>query len=228
MKRIFCALALLLTASVTGAAETLFDTTFAPGWDANKWEMVRSWRFDFEGVFRQNTDSIENQVPVDATPQEMRNQRAGETYAAMLLKTPFAEGVTVECTMEFTDRMAPGIVFAADPIVNAKGKLEFREHYEVILYDNGLNVWHHRFVDGKQVWTLAAHFTKERRFKPDTRYRLVVTVKPQKNQKGAAINVKCNGECFGYTEENFFPGNYRIGLVAGEGTNRFYDFKITR
>ncbi len=216
------------TTAVAGAGETLYETSFTPGWDRTKWEMVRSWRFDFDGVFLQNGDSIENRVPQDATPREMRNQRAGETYAAMLLKTPFAGAAAMECTMEFTDRMAPGIVIAATPVVNGKGKLEFREHYEVILYDDGLNVWHHRFVDGRQTWTLAAHLTKHRLFKPDTRYRLAVKIQPQKNGKGAAITVTCNGECFGYTEENFFPGNYRIGIVAGEGINRFYDFKVDR
>ncbi|MCQ2353090.1 MAG: hypothetical protein MJ033_06400 [Victivallaceae bacterium] len=226
MKFFACFFALLGITAVAG--ETLFETEFSPGWDKTKWEMVRSWRFDSDGVFLQNGDSIENRVPEDATPREMRNQRAGETYAAMLLKTPFSGGADIGCTMEFTDRMAPGIVIAADPVVNTKGKLEFREHYEVILYDDGLNVWHHRFVGGRQTWTLAAHLTKHLLFKPDTRYRLAVKIQPQKNGKGAAVTVTCNGECFGYTEENFFSGSYRIGIVAGEGINRFYDFKVNR
>ncbi|MCQ2378059.1 MAG: hypothetical protein MJ016_02465 [Victivallaceae bacterium] len=208
--------------------ETCFETKFTPDWDKTHWEMVRSSRFDWEGSFLQSADAIENRVPADAAAQEMRSSRAGETYAAMVLKERFDGNFRIECTMEFLDRMAPGIVLAADPVVNAKGKPEFREHWEAILFDNGLNVWHHVFVGGKQKWTLADHLGRAGLFAPEVKHHLTVTVKRKSDPERTEISVECDGFSTGYAEKDFFPGPFRIGIVAGEGVNRFYDFKVVR
>ena len=221
------------------AVVTFYDAKFVKGgWNMADWEMVRSWRFDHDGEWVQEPKCIANKVPADATPQEMLGRRAGEVYTAMLLKKKFKGNAVISCTMEFDDRMAPGIIIAAEP-VKADGKLELREHFEVILYDDGLNVWHHFFLktDPKsknkralaegmdQRWRKQSYLSEKKFYKPKTPYTLTVSVKF--TGRGPQIEVACGGRVVGYYEPKMFDGEYRIGLVGCEGVNRFYDFKVT-
>jgi len=208
------------------ATPVLYEAKFVKGgWKAEDWDMVRSWRFDYSGKWIQKAQCIENVVPADATKKEMLGKRAGETYTAMLLKKRFKGNCAVTCTMEFDDRMAPGILIAAEPVKNGKGLLELREHFEVILYDDGLNVWHHFFEEGKQKWRKQHYLLDVKSFAPNKPYTL--TAKVTFTGKGPFIALIWNNREIGYFEPKMFNGEYRIGLVGCEGVNRFYDFKVT-
>ena len=203
----------------------LYTCSFGQGkWKPEEWRMVKSWRWDYAGEWVQKSDFIENKVPGDATPKELFSKRAGETYTSMVLDKKFRGNLTIACDMSFIDRMAPGIMIAAEPVKDEKGRWEYRDHFEVIFYDKGVNVWHHYFVDGKQVWKKKAFLLED--FKPEKVYKLSVNI--SFTPKGPVLTMKVNdGAPFGYMEEAL-PKEYYLGIVGCEGVNRFYDLKISK
>lgn len=219
MKGVYLLLGLLMTASPL-FADGSYKASFASGgWNQSDWSMVKSWRWPHRGEWLQKESFIVNDVPEDASPQELQGKRVDKTFTSMLLKQQFQSDATFSSTMEFDYRMAPGLMIAAEPVETELG-LEYREHYEIILYDKGINIWRHYFEDGEQKWVRRAFLTTE--FAPKTAHKL--TAKVQFTRRGPQIVVEAGGHVFGYHEPNL-PESYRIGIVASEGVNRFYDFE---
>ncbi len=123
--------------------------------------------------------------------------------------------------MSFDHRMAPLIVIAPEIGKSAKGEPELREHYEVVLYDEGINIWHHTWENGKPYWYKAEFL--EAKYEAKKPYTL--EVKLETTRKGRIMKVSCDGKTFGYMDFAL-PDKYYVGIIACEGRNRFYDFKI--
>lgn len=211
-----------------GLAGSLFagdyQCRFAPaGWLASDWVLVKSPRWLHRGGWVQETECIRNATPDAATPEEMLGKRAGETYTSMVLKEPFTGNLRIEATLSFAHRMAPLVVLAPDLGQDNEGYPEYREHWEIVLFDQGVNVWHHTYADGRPAWHKAAFV----RFavKPEARYRLTVAVTHTK--AGAQLTVRCGEQEFGYLEPDL-PERLYAGITGCEGINRFYDFSVTQ
>ncbi len=203
--------------------EAVFECSFASGkWQAADFVGVKSSRWENIGGFKQEKDHIFNICPADAQPDEMLSKRAPETYAAMICKTPLSGNHTIVATMSFDHRMAPSIVIAEKTGLSSGGYPEFRTHYEIVLYDQGLNVWRHWFKDGKQVWRKVGFLKAD--FKPNTPYKLEVNI--AFSARGPVWTVSAGGHCFGFIDDLLMSKEYYAGIVAAEGVNRFYDFKI--
>lgn len=222
------------------AVKTYYNAKFVKGeWNRADWEMVRSWRFDHDAEFLQLGNCIQNKVPEGVSDQELQGKKGNSGYAIMLLKQKFKGNTVITCNMEFDYRMAPGIIIAHEPVKYGKDKLELREHYEVILYDDGLNLWHHYFEKGKpdskdprviksgveQKWRKQFCSLEKKFYKPKTKYEVKVTVRH--TGRGPQIEISCGGRIISGYAPNLPAGEYRIGLVGCEGRNRFYDFKVT-
>lgn len=222
------------------AVKTYYNAKFVKGeWNRADWEMVRSWRFDHDAEFLQLGNCIQNKVPEGVSDQELQGKKGNSGYAIMLLKQKFKGNTVITCNMEFDYRMAPGIIIAHEPAKYGKDKLELREHYEVILYDDGLNLWHHYFEKGKpdskdprviksgveQKWRKQFCSLEKKFYKPKTKYEVKVTVRH--TGRGPQIEISCGGRIISGYAPNLPAGEYRIGLVGCEGRNRFYDFKVT-
>ncbi len=126
----------------------------------------------------------------------------------------------------FDHRMAPLLAFAPALEANAAGQLEFREHWEVVLYDRGLNVWHHYFEDGRQKWfkCAAMELPKGMEFRKDKVYDLVV--KTRVNARGRKeMVVACGGYRLIYVDDSL-PTEFYAGIVGCEGRNFFYDLRV--
>ncbi len=223
-KKVLLIFAFVLITAVVNAEKILYQCSFASGkWKASEWQIVKSPRWPYFGSWEQQDDHISNKVPKDATKHEMLSKRAGETYTSMLLKKKFNGNLTVSCTMSFDHRMAPLLVITPDYGKGAKGKPEHRDHFEIVLYDKGLNVWHHYYTNGKPHWRKAAFMQAE--FKPKQKYLL--SVKLNFTKRGPEMIISCNGKKFGYTDDTL-PKVFHVGLTACEGINRFYDFKVSK
>lgn len=222
------------------AVKTYYSAKFVRGgWKSSDWEMVRSWRFDHDAAFLQLRDCIQNRVPEGVSDKDLQGVKGHPGYAIMLLKQKFTGNTVISCTMEFDYRMAPGIIISSEPAKIGGGKMELREHFEVILYDDGLNLWHHYFEKGRpgskdprviksgveQKWRKNNYLLEKKFYKPKTRYELKVSIRY--TPKGPQIEISCGGRTIGSYEPKMFSGSYRIGLVGCEGRNRFYDFKVT-
>lgn len=200
-----------------------FACRFAKGkWQAADWTLVKSGRWDRMGTWVQRQDCIENAVPADAAPKELRGKRAGETYTSMVWNRELGPDAVVRTTLSFADRMAPLIVIAPELGKDAKGRPEFRDHFEIVLFDQGINVWQHFRKNGKPAWKKLAYS----RFllKPNTPYLLEVSLK--QTAKGRRLVVKVDGHEFGFIND-VLPGKYRVGITGCEGINRFYDFRVS-
>jgi len=192
---------------------------FTPdGWKPEEWIMVKSPRWSYSGTWIQKTDHIENAVPAGAKPEEWQGKRAPETYTSMVYQKPFVGDMRVTATTWFTPRMAPIIVFAAGLGKDNEGRVEYREHFEVCIYDEGVNVWHHIYTNGKPSWKKAAYAKFP--LKPETRYLLDVEV------KGKQMIIRIDGHETGCLLESL-PTPCYVGITGCEGINHFYDMSIT-
>ncbi|NLF94454.1 MAG: hypothetical protein GX564_11270 [Oligosphaeraceae bacterium] len=224
MKR-FLALTLLLFSLALSAAEFKCDFTPA-GWKAEDWILIKSPRWEHFGNWTQAADHIANQVPEGASEAEMLGAKAAETYTSMLWgqKISAQKKVVLKSEMSFDHRMAPLLVIAPEYGNDAQGRPEYREHWEVVLYDEGLNVWHHSLKDGKPAWYKAGYL--KAKYPAKEKLQLVVTITFPGGERHPIIEVECNGQSFGYSEIAL-PKEFYVGLTGCEGINRFYNFSVS-
>ncbi len=195
-----------------------FYCSFAEGkWNAGDWQFCRSPRWEACSSWRQESDCIANEFAADLDPSEtqMGRERTGETYLSMLWRQPLYGSCRVETTCSFEERMAPLIVFSKE-LVSVH-----REHLEVVLYDKGINLWHHFFNDGKPSWKLIAFGDYD--LPPDTRHHLVAEIRA--TSRGKFLYMGIDKPDFGCRIPDDWD-EYFTGFTACEGHNRFYDFAV--
>lgn len=210
-----------------GAEQARTDATrlycsFAQGqWDPDQWIMVKSPRWGHCGKWVQKESWIENAVPSDASNKELIGKLAGETYTSMVMKAKRSGSVRLRSTMEFADRMAPLIVIAPELGADKNGYPEYREHFEVVLFDKGVNVWHHQYSQGKASWEKMGNcrFSVE----PGKKHELTVTLKHESKGKQLIVTV---GQFSLTVMSEALPDSYYVGFTGCEGVNRFYDFRV--
>ena len=133
------------------------DVSFARGkWNKDDFFVAKSWRFDYVGLFDQRDDAIVNHCPDGVSPEDLYKKHSNGVYSALVYKDMFDLGVTISSRMAWDWRMAPIIVIAPEMGKSADGVPEFRNHWEVCLYDAGINLWYHFFENGRQKWHKAA------------------------------------------------------------------------
>ena len=198
-----------------------YYTTFAKGkWDESLWFAAKSHRFNYMGTMVQFDDHIMNKVP-DLPDDVIFKKYASSVYSCIMMYQKYQMPSDISCTMSFDHRMAPLIVLAKNMGKSKKGEPEHREHYEVIIYDEGINVWHHYYKDGKPIYRRAAFLNTK--FFPHKKYNLQVRVR--KDHKGKYMEVECDGQKFGFMDKSL-PETFYVGIIGCEGRNRFYDFGI--
>jgi hypothetical protein len=195
-------------------------------WDESSWIIVKSPRLDYCRGFTQRDGWIENVCP-DLSPKEIFEKHNNAVYSGMVYKDKFKIGAEVSSKMGFDYRMAPLIVIAPELGRSKDGKPEFREHWEIVLYDLGLNVWHHYMTeDGKPAWFKAASLKlkPEDVYKPNIRHDLKVKI--SKNRKGRKeMFVTCGDYVLQYADDSL-PDEFYAGILGCEGRNMFYDFNV--
>ena len=202
------------------AAKT--EISFKPGaWSSNDWVLVKSRRLDYFHGFVQREEWIENECP-PVSGEEIHKMHFNDVYSAMVLKDRVEAGQTVSSTMSFDWRMAPLIVIAEKLDKSETGVPTFGDHWEIVLFVDGLNVWRHSTKDGKPSVYRAAYLKVP--LDKGTRYNLEVKVAKQRNGM-KEMTVRCGGYEIGYVD-NDLPDSFYAGIIGCEGRNRFYDFKV--
>lgn len=222
LKKIFAVIlpAALFAAPVLLSAQD-FYTTFAKGkWDPSQWFEVKSMNFKQSRGMVQQDDHIMNEVP-DLSDEELYAKHKQNLYSCLILNRKFTLPCIISSSMSFDHRMAPLIVIAPEFGKNAAGQREQRDHFEIVLFDQGLNIWRHSFENGKPSYYLAGYLTTG--FQPKTRYDLQVKI--FKNRYGKQLEVTCGGHCFAI-RDNSLPDTFYAGIIGCEGRNRFYDFGV--
>jgi len=203
------------------------DVSFATGkWDPADWKVVKGPRWDYCHGFSQKDGWIENETPDGMAPEEIFRKCGSTVYSGMVWKDRFPIGTTLSMTTGWDWRMAPLMVIAPELGVSKDGKHpEFREHWEIVVYDDGLNVWHHYWTKEKGPhWIKAASMMlpKDLKFKPNVKHTL--TVRLLKNGKGHKEMVcTCNGYLLQYADDSL-PDAFYAGILGCEGRNFFWNF----
>ena len=210
------------TATILSAED--FSTSFADGkWDRSQWLNVKSPRWNFIGEMIQHSDHITNKAP-NVPDQELLRKYEPQIYASLMLNKKFSGDATISSRMSFDHLMAPLIVIASEIGKSADGKyFEHRDHYEIVLFHKGINIWHHLYKNGKPSWYRSAYLKIP--FQPKTVYDLQIQLRWRQGR--CQMTVSCNGTEFGYMELNM-PQTYYVGITGCEGRNRFYDFKVSQ
>ena len=197
---------------------------FARGkWDPAAWTVVKSLRFDYCHGFVQKEDHIENPCPAGVSDEDLYATRVTEVYASQVFNRKLA-GSTIEVasTMSFDHLMAPLIVLTPEMDADDRGRPAFKKHYEVVLYNEGLNVWHYDYSAAAGLsWHLAAFACAP--FEAKRAYELKVTM--SRGKREMRMTVECGGVKFGF-EDPELPMSFYAGVTGCEGRNRFYDFRV--
>ena len=197
-----------------------YYTSFARDqWNQEDWLIVRSPRWQEISHWMQKDDCIANYVPDDLKPEDMQmgRDRTGESYISMLLKQPVIGSAMISTTCAFHSRMAPLIVLSKElgPV--------HHEHLEVVVYDRGVNLWHHFYNDGKPSWKLLSFIDLDLAL--DEKHTL--TAEMVFTHKGRFLIMGCDGKQFGCRIADDWPETYYAGFTGCEGRNSFYDFSLT-
>lgn len=195
-----------------------YTTKFGEGqWQATDWQAVTRPDWGFKGGWVQRPEAIENAVPADATPAQLLKERVKETYAGMVRPTPLSTDFRLSSTMEFADRMAPSLLLVSHLGPAEAGYRACLQHLEIVLFDQGLNVWSHQREGDRSTWLKVAWWRFE--LHPDTPYRLTV------ERTGPSLAFRVEGHECGCRVADLAPELY-LGLAGQEGVNRFYDCAV--
>ena len=125
------------------------EISFKPGeWSSNDWVLVKSPRCDYLHGFVQREDGLENECP-PVSGEEIHKMHFNDVYSAMVLKDRVEAEQTVSSSMSFEWRMAPLIVLVEKLDCDESGVPVLGDHWEIVLYVEGVNVWRHTTRDGK-------------------------------------------------------------------------------
>ena len=196
--------------------------SFAAGmWNPAHWAEVRSVRWNYENPFVQLDGHIMNRCPVALTDAELYASHVYKVYSSMVYARRFATKAEVTVTMAFDHLMAPLIVLAPDIYRDGEGNPVYHEHVEVVLFNEGFNVWRYTWENGAPCWRKVAFL--RRPMAPKTPHTVTVTLERRSGTKELAVH--CGGVSFGYADD-LLPDSFYAGITGCEGRCRFYDFKV--
>ena len=186
---------------------------FANGtWNTEDLEYAYSPACFDRAAFRQEEDCIVNGVG---------KSLFGYEYISLLDKTKRKVGVKLTLKCSFEKFGAPLIVFSNDLPVNEKGEKIYGEHYEVVAYEKGINVWKVIPWPERVERPIKPFLLAKKEFGIAGNEMIEIKVEVLENK----IKSWVNGEYL-ETEVEGLPTEFWVGFTACEGINRFYSFEI--
>ena len=183
---------------------------FAAGqWDESRLCYAYSRRFTETPRFLQEDTCIRN-----AKNEEFRQ---GFDNVALLTPEPMAPGVTISTRCSFEHFGAPLILLAQAPEKDDNGALWIESYIEVVLYENGINVWEMYPDNGQVRWKKL--MSVEFAVAAGEIHDLSVTVDADR------LHITAQGHKMSLYMPHMYP-SFHAGICACEGVNRFYDLII--
>ncbi len=216
-----CFAALCLLGALAAAGEEIAVSFARGGWNPKDWIDIKSARWDYIKPFVQMDGHVMNRCPEGIADEELYAKRVCEVYSSMLYAKKFTAKAEITATMSFDHLMAPEIMIVPEIYRDDKGRPVYHEHFEVVLFNEGFNVWRYTWKDGRPSWRKVAFLRTP--FKPKTPYTVKVTLERRKDTK--ELTVSCDGHTFGYADD-LLPDTFYTGITGCEGRCRFYDFKV--
>jgi len=214
--RLPISLLLLCLAAACSAQETLLSVSFArDAWDQSAWVIAKNPTVEHYGKWVQEDHCIRNETPTDPAKQSALD----ETLTTMVYGTSFGGNFTARAKLEIGPGAAPGIILAQDWTPDAQGRPQYGEFYEAIVYEKGINLWHHFARDGKRTYEKWAYSSFA--LEPNHPYTLQVV------RKGSTVEIGIDGRSIGVIVPTLTPELY-LGIEGCEGTCRVYDFAVVK
>lgn len=165
-----------------------------------------------KGLFERESDCIKNRFNTELNDFE---------YTTIMLRNKLSVGATIETECMWEKRGAPLIVIAED-VFEKNGILTHGEHFEVVVFEEGCNVWHLTMTTDpnakKPVVANKVHF--ENLPTPNfSKVKLKITFLNKK------LLISINGHEFTVSLPTM-PNVFNFGITGCEGINRFYNLKI--
>lgn len=144
-------------------------------------------------------------------------------HISLLTKERYGEGTTITLECAFIEFGAP-LILLTDELVTVNNTQSYDRHFEVVAYEDGVNVWtirsaperiDNRGMDDKLLYSHS--------FPIAPLERIVIKTKLLKGK----IEVNVNGREFSLEIKNL-PEKCHVGLTSCEGINHFYSLKIER
>lgn len=155
--------------------------------------------------------------PLQTLPDCLQNHDAAE-YVSLVTKTPCRAPLRIHTRCAFDAYGAPLIVLCDRLEVDAAGHLRYANCLEVVLWEQGINVWHlWRAQDGQIRWRnlLEATFPVAAGVPHD------LTVQVDEAQ----FIIEALGRRWRLYVPQLYPA-FHAGITACEGINRFYELQI--
>jgi len=194
------------------------DISFAQGkWDSDMFLRARNPYTDVYGDWVQEADYIANKIPDGCTSADGLGPRGDEFYVSLITKDKVKPAVKISGRMSFYPQMAPVLSFCNQFRLRTDGDYAFDKQIEVVIYNEGINVWRHfgPLVEPNYVRICYANFEMF----PDTIYNLEVEI------NDAEMKISVADTIIGcYVPELTEP--FHTGILASEGLNRFYDLTV--
>lgn len=145
----------------------------------------------------------------------------GWNHVSIVTREKYKSGITAVAECSFTNYGAPVIMLTGDIFEGKNGKSAFCHYYEVVAYQNGINIWKvlpyperpERPIMPTKIASL------EFPVKASSKLKIEVTVEKKK-----MIVRMCN-RIIEAADSNI-PEKFHIGITACEGENKFYEFSL--
>ena len=185
------------------------DIRFTKGNWEEYFEYAYTQRFPFKPKFVQEEDCIAN-----STNPGMND---GFDYTTIMTKEKYGIGTRLRVTCSFEEYGAPLITLTDNLKRDEEGDLCYGPCYEVVLWEEGINVWHLFEDNGEIKWhkLLAAEFPVE----AGTKHEMYIELLEK------AVKVVVGENTMTLRIENL-PEEVYIGITGCENINRFYNLKI--
>ena len=181
----------------------------------------RDWQNDFIYARAPHTKYNAKYRPAECgvLKNEYNSVIGEEDYISVISKKKYTAGTEVKVTCSFSGTGAPCIVFT-DELSEGENFPEYRLHFEVCIYEGGVNVWHivPFLKEEKRTVKPTRIYFDEWKVNPDS---VDCTVKFGEKK----ITVFIEGREL-VVEHEDFPMSFRVGFTSCEGPCAFSAFSI--
>lgn len=183
----------------------------------------KDWKNDFKYAYSLVANTFcEFTEEADHLMSGYNEKAGGYDYISIVHKDVFEKGVKVSVKCSFDHYGAPLLTFANSLWTDGEGRLRYGDHYEVVAFENGCNVW----------YITEAEEGAERPFKVANCIRLrfpiedksMIDMSAEMLDKALRINVN------GFDLDLPIPliaDKFYVGITGCEGVNRFFSAEIT-
>lgn len=146
----------------------------------------------------------------------------GYEYISILEKEARKGKVSVETECAFEKFGAPIIVFTDDLQADENGHYVYGKHFEVVAYEEGINIWHIVPCPEKVEYPVDPTLLATKKFAIDANSLIQMKVIIE----GDCIKAWVNGEYLEAVVDDLPKDAFRVGITACEGINRFYSLTV--